>query len=173
MRNQKLKLSGIALAGIIVLVSFVYAINIQPVVIGDPDWIETFSGLKNFESYKELSDFLRTGSGYHYSYYPWRSFEFERLGISSVDATNSGGKVVDYSNTNVQVAGIDEPDIVKTDGKYLYIVSGNRVIIVKATPAEEQVSLTMPKFEYESEFSLKRTGRDGHAAFSADVYSRV
>jgi len=137
MRNQKLKLSGIALAGIIVLVSFVYAINIQPVVIGDPNWIDSFNGLRNFESYKELTDFLRSGSGYHFSYYPWRSVEFELLDISSVDATNSGGKVVDYSNTNVQVTGVDEPDIVKTDGKYLYIVSGNRILIVKATPAED------------------------------------
>lgn len=28
---------------------------------------------------------------------------------------------VDYSETNVQVQGVDEADIVKTDGKYIYI----------------------------------------------------
>lgn len=43
----------------------------------------------------------------------------------------------DYSKTNVQVEGVDEADIVKTDGSYIYQVNGNRVIIAKAYPAGE------------------------------------
>ncbi|MEK7218336.1 MAG: beta-propeller domain-containing protein, partial [Patescibacteria group bacterium] len=39
-----------------------------------------------------------------------------------------------YSRTNVQVEGVDEADIVKSDGTYLYIVSRNKVRIVKAVP---------------------------------------
>jgi len=37
-----------------------------------------------------------------------------------------------YSLTNTQVEGIDEADIVKTDGQYLYIVAGQDVVIVEA-----------------------------------------
>lgn len=37
-----------------------------------------------------------------------------------------------YSTTNVQVAGIDEADIVKTDGKYIYIAGNSAVRIVGA-----------------------------------------
>lgn len=43
----------------------------------------------------------------------------------------------EYSVTNIQVAGVDEADIVKTDGEYMYIVSGNNVTILKAYPAGE------------------------------------
>ncbi len=43
----------------------------------------------------------------------------------------------DYSTTNIQVAGVDEADIVKTDGEYIYFVSGNKTIIVKAYPPEQ------------------------------------
>jgi len=39
-----------------------------------------------------------------------------------------------YSTTNVQVAGVDEPDIVKTDGTYLYVVANQTVFIIKAYP---------------------------------------
>ncbi len=49
--------------------------------------------------------------------------------------TGGGG---DYSETNVQVAGVDEADIVKTDGTYLYIVRNDTkslISIVKANPA--------------------------------------
>ncbi|MDF9408836.1 MAG: Beta propeller domain protein [Pelotomaculum sp. PtaB.Bin013] len=41
----------------------------------------------------------------------------------------------DYSKTNVQVEGVDEADIVKTDGSYIYLVKGQRVIIALAYPA--------------------------------------
>jgi inhibitor of cysteine peptidase len=37
---------------------------------------------------------------------------------------------ISYSTTNTQVQGIDEADIVKTDGKYIYIAGNNAVRIV-------------------------------------------
>ncbi len=41
-----------------------------------------------------------------------------------------------YSTTNVQVEGVDEPDFLKNDGKYVYILSGDRLTIVDAYPPE-------------------------------------
>ncbi|MFH1207096.1 MAG: beta-propeller domain-containing protein, partial [Patescibacteria group bacterium] len=43
----------------------------------------------------------------------------------------------DYSQTNIQVAGVDEADTVKTDGTYIYDISGNTVFIAKAFPVTE------------------------------------
>ncbi len=43
----------------------------------------------------------------------------------------------DYSGTNVQVKGVDEADIVKTDGEYLYQVRNNEILLIKAYPAAE------------------------------------
>ena len=39
-----------------------------------------------------------------------------------------------HSDTNIQVAGVDEADIVKTDGNYLYHVSSQKIIITKINP---------------------------------------
>jgi len=39
---------------------------------------------------------------------------------------------IDYSTTNVQVEGVDEADVVKTDGKYIYQINNNRVVVIKA-----------------------------------------
>lgn len=39
--------------------------------------------------------------------------------------------------------GVDEADIVKTDGEYLYVISGQKVFIIKAYPAEEATILSM------------------------------
>src|SRR6266851_3761089 len=50
-------------------------------------------------------------------------------------ATGSTG----YSTTNVQVQGVDELDTVKTDGQYIYTITNNTLVIVKAGPADAGV----------------------------------
>ena len=46
--------------------------------------------------------------------------------------TGAGSASSNYSTTNIQVAGVDEGDIIKTDGKYIYIVAGSHLKIVDA-----------------------------------------
>ena len=40
----------------------------------------------------------------------------------------------EFSTTNVQVEGVDESDVVKTDGRYIYQVNGQRILIIDAYP---------------------------------------
>lgn len=54
---------------------------------------------------------------------------------SATNGASSDGST-DYSATNVQVEGVDEGDIVKTDGHYIYQVNGTRIVIVEAYPAQ-------------------------------------
>lgn len=53
------------------------------------------------------------------------------------------GKDMDYSTTNVQVSGVDEGDIVKTNGKKIFIGKSNELIVVDATtvPIEESTKI--------------------------------
>ncbi|HEX2850039.1 MAG TPA: beta-propeller domain-containing protein [Acidimicrobiales bacterium] len=41
-----------------------------------------------------------------------------------------------FSTTNVQEAGADEPDVVKTDGRYLYTIAGSALVVVDVGPNE-------------------------------------
>lgn len=57
----------------------------------------------------------------------------------------------DYSSTNVQVEGVDEADLVKNDGSYIYQVNQNEVLIIKAVPADQmkvaaRISFTSASF---------------------------
>jgi len=101
-----------------------------PVVAGE---IGTFS------SYEELKQFVKANTQVSPappppSFGPWmaRSEIVPEIALDS-----AGSSTPDYSATNIQVDGVDEADIVKTDGQYLYVASGNRVIIIRAYPAEE------------------------------------
>lgn len=58
----------------------------------------------------------------------------------------------DHSQTNLQVAGVQEADVVKTDGRYLYIVSGTTVRIVTADKEQprELACITVPEKDDEN-----------------------
>lgn len=64
-------------------------------------------------------------------------------------AGDSGGSqpAADYSETNNQVKGVDEPDIIKTDGKYIYIVSQKELLIVSADPARQMEIVSRTEFK--------------------------
>jgi uncharacterized secreted protein with C-terminal beta-propeller domain len=59
----------------------------------------------------------------------------------SSSAYTGGGGSTDYSTTNVQEAGVDEADVIKNDGKYIYLIKGNTIRIVNAYPASEMKEL--------------------------------
>ena len=61
------------------------------------------------------------------------------------DTTNNLNE--DYSSTNIQVQGVDESDIVKTDGEYIYYVANECVQIIK----EENKMKLIKKINYEEE----------------------
>ncbi len=48
----------------------------------------------------------------------------------------------DFSSTNVQVAGVDEADIMKNDGQYIYLIKGRSIRIVKASLANDMKELS-------------------------------
>ena len=53
--------------------------------------------------------------------------------VNLPSASDSVGRDDDVSSTNVQVEGIDEGDILKTDGSYIYIIQGNVFIVIDIT----------------------------------------
>ena len=65
---------------------------------------------------------------------------------SDVAVSGDGGKSAgtDYSETNVQVSGIDEGDIVKTDGRYIYVLnySDQYELVIYAASGEDTVELS-------------------------------
>ena len=55
-------------------------------------------------------------------------------GNAAQHAEDGSGASLDYSQTNVQVAGVDEPDFVKNDGRYIYLINDGQLVIVDAYP---------------------------------------
>src|SRR4030065_1263854 len=86
--------------------------------------------LTTFQSYDELKNFLVSNSAtqgrYPYEYLDttWSGSAVNALGPMKKSATESedtyGRSLPDYSSTNVQVAGVDEADIEKTNSGYIY-----------------------------------------------------
>ena len=96
--------------------------------------------LYKFSSYKELKTFLNRSYVSNFVGSPlmdfWsKTFSFNSLRLSTEAYTVTDSP--DYSQTNIQVEGVDEADLVKTDGKYIYVVSKDKIFLLKAYPPEE------------------------------------
>ncbi|MCL1912606.1 MAG: beta-propeller domain-containing protein [Eubacteriaceae bacterium] len=54
-------------------------------------------------------------------------------------AMTEAEKSSDFSETNVQVQGVDEADIIKTDGKYIYMITDGELVIASARGKDSKV----------------------------------
>ena len=53
-----------------------------------------------------------------------------------------------FTDTNVQVEGVDEADILKTDGNYVYTIVGRSVAIIKTLPSNETEQIASIAFDW-------------------------
>ena len=167
MMRKNAHIYGTMLFGIIVIATFVYGVEIQPVVTANSElydipiaynptaqllhrdilsiltpnfatgiswWPSNYLNtckLKTFSSYEELGEFFSRTCGDYSTGYLY--CEDKMVGSSwspSVPMGNGaemGRQSIDFSETNIQVEGVDEPDFVKTDGTYLYIVQNSKI----------------------------------------------
>ncbi len=106
--------------------------------------------MKTFTSYDELKEFLNQSSSKN-SYAFGANDEF-RITESTLPPLSNGAPTSvptaaqssdtkEFSTTNIQVAGVDEADTVKTDGNYLYVIGNNSqvVYIMDANPQNAKV----------------------------------
>ena len=104
----------------------------------DSDNVNKFSSLEEFRS------FLENHTAENYYYWPYAGdFGTGSSKVSEGSAVTALSSP-DYSTTNVQVTGVDEGDIVKTDGEFAYIISKDRysVFIIDVNPPEDAEILT-------------------------------
>ncbi len=139
MEKKTTQLTGILIVSLLVCASLVAVITLSPLDKG----AYTYK-LNTFESYDDLRSFLEkrfTAGGSQGRLYDSPNVMFSKESAGN-DASALGGEAPpSYSTTNVQVVGVDEPDIVKTDGTYLYVVANQTVYIIRAYPVFEATIL--------------------------------
>ncbi len=110
--------------------------------------LDAGDNIKKAESKKELIEFLQKssqeqsrnfGGGIRREFAMMDSAgavaPMAKAAESSVSSQGSAG-ASDYSTTNIQVEGVDEADFVKNDGKYIYTIVQDKLVIINAYPAE-------------------------------------
>jgi uncharacterized secreted protein with C-terminal beta-propeller domain len=153
--KRKTRIYGTAAAlSAIVLVGLIFAFGSAPNLVPDNPDLTTpeVSPMKNFASYEDLRSYLLTnsqGEGGIYKGGPLDTQFWARSGgmeaLSPPSLADSASTTNGFSTTNIQVAGVDEADTVKTDGKYIFTASNdystgqNLIYILKADPQDPRV----------------------------------
>lgn len=92
--------------------------------------------LKKFSDYKGLEKFLEE----NYT----KKASIGEIIIDTADKTRDAG---DSSSINIQITGIDEADIIKSDGKNIYALVRNELKIIKASPVSDAEVIGSITFE--------------------------
>jgi len=67
----------------------------------------------------------------------------EAPAVQETQAENSGTSNMDKSDTNVQVEGVQEGDIIKNDGRYIYVITDRGLKIIDSNPKAPKVVSTI------------------------------
>ena len=159
----------VAALSAMILVTLIFFLGSTP---GFTPNLPEVSPMQTFTSYDELRNYLvsNQGTSANYSGGPLDAQFFgqrsEGAQSPAPSATDQGTKVNSYSTTNIQVAGVDEADIVKNDGRYIYTASNdfsnakNHVYIVKAGPQDPRViaKITLDNNTYLAGMFLSQDG---------------
>lgn len=107
-------------------------------------WVRAFDGCEELRGYMVRtavrSARLRMQQGL---YYPaWDSgstviLPDEPRGDMDFAASPAAGGAVEHSDTNVQVQGVDELDLIKTTGDYVFLVANGLLQVADSWPAED------------------------------------
>jgi inhibitor of cysteine peptidase len=160
--KKKTRIYGtVALLSAVVLVALIYVFGSSPALF-PPTETPSVSEMKHFSSYEQLRQFLTDNSQGSSNYRGGpldAKFFGEPTPMPAPASFDSGSAEIaqsnSYSTTNIQVAGVDEADTVKTDGSYIYTISSatsgvyytsyygtatdTAVYIIKADPNDPQV----------------------------------
>ncbi|MBD3164661.1 copper amine oxidase [Candidatus Woesearchaeota archaeon] len=109
--------------------------------------------LKKFSSADEIKEYINANSqqSSYYGSFVTRGFAVTgtadmAMEESAVPMAKSSG-AAEFSQTNVQVKGVDEADFVKNDDKYIYTLSQDKLLIVDVYPAEDAEILSETEIE--------------------------
>ena len=87
--------------------------------------------LLRFEDMDQLKEKIKSQKEY-YEFKAFNATDGATIEDMAPTSTSSEESTNNYSRTNVQVENVDEADIVKTDGKYIYYITKNKVYIIDA-----------------------------------------
>ncbi|MFO0902639.1 MAG: beta-propeller domain-containing protein [Pirellulales bacterium] len=109
-----------------------------------PEAFERFASMEEVKQFlldrslAEYSSLFGQQAPYWGGLYPIHSDSLVLLNAGGAERLQFQTAALDsHSSTNVQVAGVDEADLVETDGEHLFMLRGGRLTIADVAPASE------------------------------------
>ncbi len=124
----------------------ILALGLTVTVSGCPSPATTTMPEKPLPRFGSAEEFVNAFTNALHGYGTNRSGSL-KAAQGDVEALGESSETPQHSTTNVQVEGVDEADVVKTDGVFIYTIAGNSLCIVGAYPPEKMRLLSRIDFD--------------------------
>lgn len=134
---------------LVVLVCILAIVGVAITVFQPVKPVLSFKEIPRFESYEQIEAYFSESQSRAYGIADamMRTVSMPLMATTQMASGAKAESSNDFSRTNVQVEGVDEADIVKTDGKYIYNFSKNNLVITDAYPIEGSEILSKTSLE--------------------------
>lgn len=128
MGNKKLKVDGLQPGSYVLHVDKkAFDGNFYNVLEKDKIEFTVYETIESVKTNSDLTAYFENAKNMQYIFHGGMEAEEESASMDAAKSYSASGSA-DHSSTNVQVEGVDESDIVKTDGNYIYTITDNQQV---------------------------------------------
>jgi uncharacterized secreted protein with C-terminal beta-propeller domain len=120
----------------------------------EPVRAEEPSSLQQAKTHRQLFKMIRKSQPRHF--YGGGPVWVRQIMVAANVSTDSGGGAgaPSFTPTNVQVEGVDEADVVKTDGRFIYQINERRVLVIRCHPTAALAVVGQIEFQDENFYPI-------------------
>ena len=156
--NKLFPLASLAMMCVVIMALVMPGKTIAPTMLDtkkdekDDKRVEKVGNLSNIENFEELYAILKENAPEYYynNSIDMITDDIQESVNGEVSKSINTSSQEDYSKTNVQVEGVDEADIVKTDGRYIYYLKYSKLNIIDTENGNKLLSTANLSFSSSS-----------------------
>lgn len=147
-KSKKAAILATTLITLVIAISIAIPMNSNKNKTTPIQIVEENNGLPKVENFENFYNIIKNAKSKN-EIYKGTATITDNVNTTDESISKKSESNADYSTTNVQVEGVDEADIVKTDGDYIYYISSKKVVIVNV---KDSLNLKIEsEIEYENE----------------------
>ena len=133
-KSKRIYMFSVSLIILVVLISIAVPLKNNKDEVTQVEITKENNGLPKLKTFETLYNIMKENKDKYNIKYTEDTIN------EASDTKSTENKENDYSKTNNQIEGVEEADVVKTDGQFIYYITNKKVVIIEASEEMDLIS---------------------------------